>query len=197
VIDDLRISMEMLTCSQLWLLSFWILGNALWRVVGTICTFCYECLMGSLREEDQREFDQDSIGLHAPGYLKTQQDKLTTKFPGADRKFVVGERCQSCESSISGYSQVQQTESSTRFAGIERGLQGKEKNRVCSGLGYGKEPVIEEMGLKKVYAVRKGFRPGLYVNWADCKKQINCFSGTEYRGFKTREEAERWLRDFN
>jgi hypothetical protein len=88
VIDDLRISMEMLTCSQLWLLSFWILGNALWRVVGTICTFCYECLMGSLREEDQREFDQDSIGLHAPGYLKTQQDKLTNLWWGRDVRVV-------------------------------------------------------------------------------------------------------------
>jgi hypothetical protein len=133
------------------------LGNALWRVVGTICTFYYEYLMDSLHEEDQREFDQDSIGLHALGYLRRQQDELTTRFSGADRKFVVGKRCRSCESSISEYSQLQQTESSTRFAGIEGGMQGKEKNQVCSGSGYGKEPLIEEMGLKKVYVVRKGF----------------------------------------
>jgi viroplasmin and RNaseH domain-containing protein len=49
----------------------------------------------------------------------------------------------------------------------------------------------EGIGSKKVYAVRRGFLPGIYVDWVDCKKQVNRFSGAEYRGFKTREEVER------
>lgn len=46
---------------------------------------------------------------------------------------------------------------------------------------------------KKYYAVRKGVTPGIYLTWADCKKQIDGFSGAEYKGFATIGEAEAFI----
>lgn len=46
---------------------------------------------------------------------------------------------------------------------------------------------------KKYYAVRKGLTPGIYLTWADCQKNIAGFSGAEYRGFETIEEAAAFL----
>ena len=42
---------------------------------------------------------------------------------------------------------------------------------------------------KKYYAVRKGFKPGIYTTWEECKKNVDGFSGAEYKGFMTKEEA--------
>jgi ribonuclease HI len=42
---------------------------------------------------------------------------------------------------------------------------------------------------KKTYGVRKGRKTGVYDSWAECKKQIDGFSGAEYKGFSSREEA--------
>lgn len=47
---------------------------------------------------------------------------------------------------------------------------------------------------KKCYAIRKGHRTGIFDSWDECKLYINGFSGAEYRGFGTREEAEAYLR---
>lgn len=47
---------------------------------------------------------------------------------------------------------------------------------------------------KKYYAVRKGLTPGIYLSWADCQKNISGFSGAEYKGFETIEEAEAFLK---
>lgn len=46
---------------------------------------------------------------------------------------------------------------------------------------------------KNYYAVKKGAVPGIYTDWESCKAQINGFSGAEYRGFATREEAVAFL----
>lgn len=46
---------------------------------------------------------------------------------------------------------------------------------------------------KKYYAVRKGITPGIYLTWADCKKNIDGFSGAEYKGFAAIEEAEAFI----
>ncbi len=46
---------------------------------------------------------------------------------------------------------------------------------------------------KKVYAVRKGRKPGIYQTWAECQKQISGFSGAEYKGFRTMEEAKAYV----
>lgn len=49
------------------------------------------------------------------------------------------------------------------------------------------------MAAKKVYAVKKGLKPGIYDNWDACKAAVDGFSGAEYRGFSTREEACEYL----
>lgn len=47
--------------------------------------------------------------------------------------------------------------------------------------------------MKKVYAVRKGKHPGIYDTWKECKLQIDGFSGAEYKSFKTKEEAVKYV----
>lgn len=47
---------------------------------------------------------------------------------------------------------------------------------------------------KKYYAVKKGRVPGIYLSWADCKKNIDGFSGAVYKGFETIQEAEAFVR---
>lgn len=46
---------------------------------------------------------------------------------------------------------------------------------------------------KKVYAVRKGRKTGLFDTWAECQKQISGYSGAEFKGFSSAEEAKRFL----
>lgn len=41
----------------------------------------------------------------------------------------------------------------------------------------------------KFYAVRKGRLPGVYTSWDECKKQVDGFSGAEYKAFKTESDA--------
>lgn len=43
------------------------------------------------------------------------------------------------------------------------------------------------------YAVHNGRQPGIYKTWADCKAQVNKFSGAVYKGFATLEEAQYFL----
>lgn len=43
---------------------------------------------------------------------------------------------------------------------------------------------------KKFYAVKHGRKPGVYTSWADCKMQVDGFSGATYKSFSTRQEAE-------
>jgi ribonuclease HI len=49
------------------------------------------------------------------------------------------------------------------------------------------------MASKKFYAVRKGKKTGVFTSWADCKSSIDGFSGAEYRGFATEDEALEYL----
>lgn len=46
------------------------------------------------------------------------------------------------------------------------------------------------MAAKKVYAVRKGHRTGIFETWDECKAAVDGFSGAEYKGFSNRAEAE-------
>lgn len=41
----------------------------------------------------------------------------------------------------------------------------------------------------KFYAVKTGKKPGVYLNWSDCKAQVDGFIGAKYKSFKTYEEA--------
>lgn len=45
-------------------------------------------------------------------------------------------------------------------------------------------------GKKKIYAVRKGNKTGLFYSWDECKKAVHGYSGAEYKGFLTKDEAE-------
>lgn len=43
---------------------------------------------------------------------------------------------------------------------------------------------------KKYYVVWKGNAPGVFDSWDECKKQIQGFTGAQYKSFKTKEAAE-------
>lgn len=43
---------------------------------------------------------------------------------------------------------------------------------------------------KKYYVVWKGRQPGIFTDWATCKKQVDKFAGARYKSFPTKEEAE-------
>lgn len=42
---------------------------------------------------------------------------------------------------------------------------------------------------KKFYAVKQGRTPGVYPTWAECKAQVDGYSGAVYKSFPTAEEA--------
>lgn len=45
------------------------------------------------------------------------------------------------------------------------------------------------------YAVRIGRCPGVYLNWADCKAQVDGFSGAVYKKFPTLKEAQAFVQN--
>lgn len=49
------------------------------------------------------------------------------------------------------------------------------------------------MAKKKVYAVRKGVKTGLFHSWNECEAAVLGYPGAEYRGFATEEEANVYL----
>lgn len=49
------------------------------------------------------------------------------------------------------------------------------------------------MAKKNFYGVKKGKTPGVYTTWEECKSQVEGVSGAAYKGFATREEAERFV----
>ena len=55
--------------------------------------------------------------------------------------------------------------------------------------------IIQEdfMAKKKIYAVRKGHKTGLFATWAECQKAVSGYSGAEFRGFTEKEEALAFL----
>lgn len=55
--------------------------------------------------------------------------------------------------------------------------------------------IVQEdfMAKKKIYAVRKGHKTGLFTTWAECQKAVSGYSGAEFRGFTEKEEALAFL----
>lgn len=47
------------------------------------------------------------------------------------------------------------------------------------------------MTKNKFYVVWNGVTPGIYTSWTECKAQVNGCEGAIYKGFPTREEAEK------
>lgn len=50
---------------------------------------------------------------------------------------------------------------------------------------------------QKYYAVRKGKKTGIFNTWDECKKNVDGFSGAQYKSFKTKEEALTYIGDGN
>ena len=46
---------------------------------------------------------------------------------------------------------------------------------------------------KKVYAVRKGRKTGVFDTWDECSKQVSGFSGAEYKSFVSKTDAMQFL----
>ena len=49
------------------------------------------------------------------------------------------------------------------------------------------------MAKKKVYAVRKGKKTGLFYSWIECEAAVSGYAKAEYKGFATEEEANAYL----
>lgn len=47
--------------------------------------------------------------------------------------------------------------------------------------------------MKKVYAVRKGRRTGLFTTWAECESQVKGYAGAEYKSFIDNKSALEYL----
>jgi hypothetical protein len=43
------------------------------------------------------------------------------------------------------------------------------------------------------YAVKRGYKCGMYFNWPDCERHIRGYSGALFKGFQRKEEAENYL----
>lgn len=48
---------------------------------------------------------------------------------------------------------------------------------------------------RKVYAVKKGRKTGIFSSWAECEAQVKGYAGAKFKGFPTRQEAQSWLED--
>lgn len=51
------------------------------------------------------------------------------------------------------------------------------------------------MAKKKFYAIKRGYKPGIYTSWGEAEHQVKGFSGARYKGFSTKEEAVLWLEE--
>ena len=49
------------------------------------------------------------------------------------------------------------------------------------------------MAKKKIYAVRKGHKTGVFSTWAECQKATAGYSGAEFKSFTDKAEAMAFL----
>lgn len=49
--------------------------------------------------------------------------------------------------------------------------------------------------MKFYYAVQKGRHPGIYENWSDCQREVTGAAGAVFKKFKTRAEAEAFVKE--
>ncbi|WP_125713417.1 ribonuclease H family protein [Companilactobacillus kedongensis] len=47
--------------------------------------------------------------------------------------------------------------------------------------------------MQKYYAVRRGKKTGIYRTWAECKAQVDGFTGARYKSFPTETEAKEFM----
>lgn len=46
---------------------------------------------------------------------------------------------------------------------------------------------------KKVYAVKKGKKTGIFATWEECKANVHGYPGAQFKSFATKAEAEAYL----
>jgi len=46
---------------------------------------------------------------------------------------------------------------------------------------------------KNYYAVKKGYKIGIFNNWSECQASVKGYSGALFKGFETKAEALEWL----
>ncbi len=46
---------------------------------------------------------------------------------------------------------------------------------------------------QKFYAVKAGRMTGIFTTWADCKTQVDGFTGAKYKSFSSAVDAANWL----
>ena len=51
--------------------------------------------------------------------------------------------------------------------------------------------------MTKYYAVAKGHNPGIYTDWTTTNENIKGFAGAIYKSFKTMEEAQEYINNYN
>ena len=51
------------------------------------------------------------------------------------------------------------------------------------------------MGKKKFYAVKKGYKPGVYEEWSEAQKQVGGFKGAIFKSFANKDEAYSFLEE--
>ena len=47
----------------------------------------------------------------------------------------------------------------------------------------------------KFYAVKEGRSTGVFASWAECKKQVDGYSGAKYKSFTSMQDATAYLND--
>jgi ribonuclease H-related protein len=47
--------------------------------------------------------------------------------------------------------------------------------------------------MSKYYAVKQGYKIGIFDNWEECKESVNGFKGAQYKSFRSEEEALKYL----
>ncbi|AWU76643.1 uncharacterized protein C5L36_0C05690 [Pichia kudriavzevii] len=51
--------------------------------------------------------------------------------------------------------------------------------------------------MTKYYAVKNGRTKGIYTDWNSCSNQVKGYSGSQYKSFKTKAEADAYLNSFS
>jgi hypothetical protein len=47
--------------------------------------------------------------------------------------------------------------------------------------------------VRKYYAIKRGYRRGIFFSWEDCERYVKGYSGSEFKSFKSYSEVVRYL----
>ncbi|KAM0253142.1 hypothetical protein ACHAP5_000612 [Fusarium lateritium] len=69
----------------------------------------------------------------------------------------------------------------------------KKRGAPADGFGGSSYKMRKTENATKFYAVKTGRKPGIYLNYDDCKAQTTGFSGAVFKSFKSRKEAQDFI----